>query len=161
VVDARGYRRLSGHVVLAGRVAAAGSWGEPGARRLFSAAGPGPADLAFDFGGDTIGLLRGVASEDVVGSRAAAASIDLRFPLRRVQRGVRTWPLFFRTIHAAAFVDAGHAWDVRTSAGGELSLDLVLAHYFPLTVVGGAAWTRDPATGRQRAAVFGRIGRAF
>ncbi len=46
-------------------------------------------------------------------------------------------------MHSAIFVDAGQAWnrtirlgDFRTSVGGELSLDVVLGHYLPLTVLG-------------------------
>jgi WD40-like Beta Propeller Repeat len=169
IFDARAYRRLRGtHVVLAGRVAGAGSWGPIGMRRRFSAAGSGPAATAFDFGRDAIGLVRGFAPDDVIGSRAVVANVDLRFPLARVQRGAGVWPVFFRSIHAAAFVDAGHAWDaafraadLRTAAGGELSINLVLFHYVPVTVTGGAAWTRDPAADHHRAAFFGRIGYAF
>jgi Tol biopolymer transport system component len=44
VVDLRGFQRVIGrHTVVAGRVAFAGAWGNPDGRRLFSAAGPGPA----------------------------------------------------------------------------------------------------------------------
>jgi hypothetical protein len=169
VFDARAYRRVLGRqTVLAGRIAAAAGWGRPAARRTFAAGGSGPSQPAFDFGRDTVALLRGFAPEDIVGSRAAIANLDLRFPLIRLQRGAGSWPFFLRTIHAAAFVDAGHAWDaafraadLRTSIGGELSLDFVLLHYVPLTLVSGAAWTRDPVAGRSRAAVFGRIGHAF
>ena len=49
---------------------------------------------------------------------------------RGSQRGAGTWPIFFRALHGAAFVDAGDAWDsafraadLRTSIGAELSLD--------------------------------------
>jgi Tol biopolymer transport system component len=104
-----------------------------GGRRLFSAGGSGPSYLAFDFGRDTIGLLRGVAPEDVLGTRAAVANLDFRFPLARFQRGAGTWPIFFRALHGAAFVDAGEAWDstfraadLRTSTGA-VSLDLVVS----------------------------------
>ena len=135
---------------------------------MFSAGGSGPSYPLFDFGRDTIGLIRGVAPEDLVGSRAAVANLDLRVPLARLQRGAGSWPVFFRTLHAAAFVDAGHAWDtafraadLRTSTGAELSLDVVILHYVPLTLVTGAAWTRDPVADRSRAAFFGRIGHAF
>jgi hypothetical protein len=169
IFDARAYHRWPRtHVVLAGRIAAAGSWGPIGTRRRFAAGGSGPAGLAFDFGRDAVGLLRGFAPDDLTGSRAAVANLDLRFPLARVQRGAGSWPVFLRSLHAAAFVDAGHAWetafrsaDVRTAAGGELSIDLVLFHYLPLTFAGGGAWTRDPAAPRDRGKVFGRIGYAF
>jgi surface antigen Omp85-like protein/WD40 repeat protein len=169
VLDARGYHRVFGpHTVLAGRFGMAAAWGPVGARRAFSAGGSGPSEAAFDFGRDAIGLLRGFASGHVSGSHAAVANLDLRFPLARVQRGAGSWPVFFQTVHAATFFDAGHAWDtalrtggLRTSTGAELSLDLVILHYVPLTLVTGAAWTRDPVAHRQRAAFFGRIGHAF
>jgi hypothetical protein len=169
VFDARAFHRVFGrHTVIAARAAFAGGWGEVGARRVFSAGGPGPSYPVFDFGRDTIGLLRGFDPQDVVGSRAAVANLDLRVPLARPQRGIRSWPIFLRAIHTAAFVDAGHAWntrfrraDVRTSAGGEVSVDLVVLHYLPITLVGGGAWTRDPVANRSRAAVFARVGTAF
>ncbi len=169
IADVRAFRRVTaGHAVVAGRVAFAGSWGDVGVRRLFSASGSGPAVAAFDFGRDTIGLLRGFSADEVVGLRAAVANIDFRVPLARPERGIGNWPIFFRSIHAAAFFDAGHAWnrtfrmsDVRTSVGGELSLDTVVGHYLPLTFSAGAAWTRDPIEDRSRAAIFARVGRAF
>jgi Tol biopolymer transport system component len=169
VIDLRGFQRVIGrHTVLAGRVAFAGSSGELRQRRFFSASGPGPSVPAFDFGRDTIGLMRGVAAEDVVGSRAAVANADLRFPLAYPQRGPDSWPIFLRSIHSAVFFDAGQAWDrsvrlseFRTSAGAELSVDIVLGHYLPLTVAAGAAWTHDPVAARSSAAIFGRVGRAF
>ena len=169
VLDVRAYGRVfARHTVLAGRFGAAMGWGPRGARRLFSAGGAGPSYPVFDFGRDTIGLLRGFSPEDLVGSRAAVANLDLRFPLARFQRGAGTWPIFFRALHGAAFVDAGQAWDLtfraadlRTSTGAEVSLDVVVLHYLPLTLVSGAAWTRDPVAGRNHGAFFGRIGYAF
>ena len=169
IVDVRGFHRVNrSHAVLAGRAAFAGAWGDARARRRFSAGGSGPTNAAFDFGRDTIGLLRGIAADDRVGARAAVANLDLRVPLARPQRGIGNWPIFFRTIHAAAFADAGQAWngavrarDIVTAVGGELSLDLVVGHGLPITVTGGAAWTRDPNRDASQAAVFARIGRAF
>jgi Omp85 superfamily domain/WD40-like Beta Propeller Repeat len=169
VLDVRGYRRVFGrHTVLAGRFAAAAGWGPLRARRVFSAGGAGPSYPVFDFGRDTIGLLRGFAPEDIVGSRAAIANLDLRVPLARFQRGAGTWPIFVRALHGAVFVDAGEAWDsvfrtadLRTSTGAELSLDVVVLHYLPLTLASGAAWTRDPVAGISHAAFFGRLGYAF
>lgn len=167
IADLRGFQRVfSRHTVLAARVAAAASYGDADARRVFSAAGAGPSYPVFDFGRDSIGLIRGIDPDTVVGTRALVMNVDLRVPLARPQRGAGTWPFFFHTIHAAAFVDAGHAWnrnfsaaDLRTSVGGELSADLVILQYLPVTVTGGAAWTRDGE--RHRAAAFARIGYAF
>jgi outer membrane protein assembly factor BamA len=157
-----------GHTVLAGRAAFAGAWGDRSVRRIFAAGSPGPSVAAFDFGRDTIGLLRGFQSDDVVGAQAAVVNVDLRFPLAYPQRGPGSWPIFVRSLHGALFVDAGNAWtgsfrrsDIRSSVGAELSTDIVLGHYLPLTLVGGGAWIRDPVSGRSEAAVFGRVGRAF
>ena len=169
ILDARGFHRLfSRHTVLAVRLAGASSWGETGARRRFSASGSGPSIPSFDFGRDTIDLLRGFRPQDVVGIHAAVFNADLRVPLLRVQRGPGLWPIFVRSMHAASFVDLGHAWDttfraadVRRSAGGELATDVVLIHYAPLTIAGGVAWTRDPIAGRDRAAAYVRVGQAF
>jgi len=169
IFDARAFGRLFGsHAVIAARLAGAGAWGSATARRAFSASGSGPSLLNFDFGRHTIGLLRGFAVDDVEGSRAAVANLDLRVPLARVQRGVGSWPVFFRSVHSAGFFDAGSAWnatfraaDIRTSIGGELSVDLILLHYVPVTVATGAAWIRDPVSVRSAPALFGRIGYAF
>jgi hypothetical protein len=169
ILDARAFRRVFGrHTVIAARVAAASAWGSSETRRVFSAAGSGPSQPLFDFGRSTIGLLRGFAIDDVTGSLAAVANVDLRVPLVRVERGPASWPVFVRSIHAAAFFDAGDAWDnafraadVRTAGGGELSFDVVLLHYFPFTLVSGAAWIHDPVAVRSAPSLFGRIGYAF
>ena len=169
IADLRGFTRIgSGHTVLAARAGVAGSWGDEGSRRVFSAGGPGPSYPVFDFGRETIALLRGFDPDDIVGTRAASVNIDLRVPIARPQRGLGSWPVFLHSIHAAAFLDVGHAWDggfhvadVKSSVGGELSTDIVILHFVPLTFTGGAAWTHDGASGRQRGAVFARFGYAF
>jgi len=86
-----------------------------------------------------------------------------------VERGWRTFPLFLRTLHAAVFADAGHAWtedfawgDVKSSLGAEFSADVVAGFGLPLTVTGGVAWARDGATGqRLGTAAYVRLGRSF
>jgi hypothetical protein len=168
IFDARAFHRLVGHTVVAGRIGAAAGWGPLRSRRRFAAGGAGPSELAFDFGRDSIGLLRGFDDDELIGSRAAVANLDVRFPLARIQRGPGAWPFFLRTIHGAVFADAGHAWDtrfraadVRASAGAELSVDLVVLHYLPLTIVSGVAWIDDPVGGRRGAAYFARLGHAF
>ena len=169
VLDARLYRRAGGrHRVVALRGASAMSWGAVDDRRVFSAAGNGPAGGAFGFDRNIVGLVRGFSPDDLIATRAAVFNADYRFPLARFERGAGVLPVFFRAAHGALFFDAGTVWDtafrardVRTSVGGELSLDLVLGHYLPLTLSTGAAWTRDPVYARRGAAVFGRVGRAF
>ena len=168
-LDVRGYRAAGPrHAALAVRAAAASAWGDPHARRVFSASGPGPQTGDFNFGRDAIGLLRGLATDATVGNHAVVGNLDYRFPLRTVERGIGTTPIFFRTIHAAFFADAGHAWadtfrwsEVRSSAGVELSLDTVIGYALPLTLATGVAWRNDPVGAQQGVTVFGRIGRAF
>jgi hypothetical protein len=88
-------------------------------------------------------------------------------PLRRIDRGAGTLPVFARTVHAAVFADVGHAWseafarrDVARSFGAELSLDAVLGYALPVTFTGGAAFrTIPPESGGF--VLFARIGRAF
>ena len=95
--------------------------------------------------------------EDVVGTRAAVANLDLRFPLARVQRGAGAWPIFVRTRPRRGVRRRRPRLGLARSApptcaprsGGELSLDVVVLHYLPLTIVSGAAWTRDPVAGRE------------
>ena len=139
--ELRGYlRAFPRHAVLAARVAGATSHGDDRVRRDFSAAGNVPQFSGFDVGLDAIGLLRGFDSDDLIDRHAAVLNLDYRFPIARPQRGFGTWPFFLRTVHGAAFLDIGHAWDddfdraaVRRSLGAELSFDLVLGGAVPLT----------------------------
>lgn len=168
-IDGRVYlRAVPRHGVIAARVAAAASWGDPQVRREFSASGPGPQPGGFRFGFDAIGLLRGFDEDDAIEPHAAVINLDYRLPLLRIERGVGTFPVFARTLHGALFVDAGHVWadsfharDARLALGGELSLDAVLGYSLPLTFTGGASWRRDPSGRERGAALFGRIGTAF
>ncbi len=167
-VDVRGYLRLGPrHAVLAVRGAGASSWGDEPVRRLFSASGSDARGRGFAFSSDAIGLMRGIDEGDVLGEHAAVLNVDYRFPLWRIQRGLGTLPAFLRTVHAAAFVDVGHAWsdrfdagEVSRAAGLELSLDTVLGYSLPLTLTGGVSWHSIPQQS-SGATIFGRIGRAF
>jgi hypothetical protein len=163
--DLRGYLPVvPRHAVIAARVAGAASRGDARARREFSVSGSGPQTLGFDFGTDAIGLLRGVPEDETAGTRAAVVNLDYRLPLKRIDRGAGTLPVFARVLHGAVFLDAGHAWvgsfrraDVTVSVGAELSLDAVVGYVLPLTFTAGGAWASQ-----DRGFVgFARIGRAF
>lgn len=156
------------HGVVALRAAGAASRGDETAVREFGAGGHG----LFGGGGfdrDAIGLLRGFDTDMLSGTRAVVLNADYRFPLVWVERGAGTWPLLVRSLHGAVFVDTGTAWSPtvsdpavwRRSAGVEISSDLVVGHYLPLTVSTGVAWRHDPAGARGGAAWFARVGRAF
>jgi hypothetical protein len=167
--QARGYPSFGlRHGVLAARAAVAASWGESPVVRRFGVGGAA-AETPGGFGRDAIGLLRGYDEDAAVGSHAAVVNVDFRLPLAYIERGAGRWPFFLKALHAAAFVDAGHAWDrsfdpddVKITFGAELSMDTTLGFTLPLTFTAGVAWRHD-GSGRlpEGAAIFGRIGRAF
>lgn len=169
VADGRYYRRAwPRHAAIALRAAAAASWGDEDARRVFSASGSDAQGGGFRFGTDAIGLIRGLDADRLFGSRAAVVNLDYRFPIAYIERGLGTAPLLFRAVHGAAFVDAGHAWsrrfssaDVRYAAGAELSLDAVIGYFVPLTFTAGASWRGGPEADDRGLAAFARVGRAF
>lgn len=169
VADLRAYIPAAPrHGIVALRGAAAGSWGDDDAVRVFGATGSGAQSPVVGFGRDAIGLIRGFADDDVIGARAVVVNADYRLPLAWIERGVGTWPLLLRSLHAAAFVDAGAAWNERltdrrrrTSAGLELSADVVLGYFLPVTFASGVAWRHDPTGIVHGPAFFARVGRAF
>jgi hypothetical protein len=169
-IDARMY--LPGaatHHVVALRVAAGTSTGDPDLRRVFLLGGGGSNVGLLDFGDEAISLLRGFPADTFAGNHLALVNADYRLPIARPERGVGTWPLFLHTIHAAVFADAGHAWtrrfaarDIKTSVGGELSLNLVAGYSLPFTAAVGVAWGHDGSdTVPDRGTVYFRVGRAF
>jgi len=170
-VDGRAYiPGFREHHVLALRGAAGLSTGDVGVRRVFSLGESGLAPAAFGFGRRTLGLLRGFDPDTMTGFAIAVANFDYRFPLLRVERGIRTWPLFLRQLHGAFFTDIGAAGPAlgslpapAVSVGAEIASDLTLGYSWGLTLVAGAAWTHDPGRPDQpnRAAVFVRTGYAF
>ena len=170
-VDGRAYTPgFCEHHVLALRGAAGLSTGDVGVRRGFSLGASGLPLAGFGFGRRTLGLLRGFDPDTMTGFAIAVANIDYRFPLLRVERGVRTWPVFLRQLHGAFFTDIGAAGPAlgslpapAVSVGAEIASDLTLGYSWGLTLVAGAAWTHDPGRPDRpdRAAVFVRTGYAF
>ena len=167
--DVRAYlpTRLPHHVA-AVRLAAGRSTGNVDMRRTFLLGGPGPNRGLGDFARDAASLLRGFEANRFAGTHVVLFNADYRFPLARPQRGKGTWPLFLQTLHAAVFVDAGHAWtrgfraaDFKTSVGLEVSADLTAGFFFPLTATVGVAKGHDGAGSKGGAIAYVRIGRAF
>ena len=152
---------------MAVRAAAGVSNGDSLARQSFRLGAKSASENVIDFGGDAIGLFRGGNGSLVAGSRIAVGNVEYRLPLALIERGHGTWPLFLKSVHAAAFVDAGRvtgstatsvAW--RHAAGAELSLDGVAGFAMPFTASVGAAWGHD--AGRSLgASAYVRIGHAF
>lgn len=87
------------------------------------------------------GLLRGFGQNTFVGTHYYALSAEYRAPLWRIERGFSVFPFYFRTLHAAAFVDVGHASDgpslferAAVGIGGELRLDMSYGFYYGATL---------------------------
>jgi len=168
-VDGRVYLPgLAAHHVVAVRGAAGTSSGTPGARRTFLLGGSLPSGDVLDFGREAVSLLRGFPAQSFAGTHVALVNADYRFPIARPQRGVGTWPLFLHTMHAAVFADAGETWtdrfqmnSVKSSVGGEFSLNVIAGYSFPFTATVGAAWGHDAADHSNRRTAYIRLGRAF
>jgi hypothetical protein len=163
----RGFGR---HHVAAFRLGAASSTGEAGMTRYFDLGGSGIPASPFAMGQRVVGLLRGLPPDQRQGTAVLVANLDYRFPLVRVERGIRTWPVFLRDIHGAVFADigsAGMSFDelpgAVCSVGAELATRITLGYTWNLSLAAGAAWVHDPSRPGQldRFAAFVRTGYAF
>jgi hypothetical protein len=124
--------------------------------------------------------LRGYPAGAQVGDRALAATLEYRFPLALVERGVRTWPVFLDRVWGDVFLDAGTAWCTRncagrfpgslrtpsplTSAGAELAVASLLGHDVGLLLRGGVALPLRALPGeidRRRPQLYLVAGRSF
>ncbi len=169
-VDARVYVPLGKRQsVLAIRAAGAVSRGDIGVRRVFRLGGADGNPLVGAFGSDAISLLRGFGDDVIGGTHVALMNAELRVPVAWPQRGIGTWPIFLRSVHATLFADVGHAWtgaarwaDRKTGLGVELSANVIAGFGLPLTWTVGAAWGHDRSRvlpeGRE---IYLRLGRSF
>jgi hypothetical protein len=168
--DARAYLPgLAPHHVVAVRIAGGASIGDATVGRTFLLGGESPGNGVVDLGSSAFTLLRGFGPNTFAGSHIAVANAEYRWPIARPQRGHGTWPLFLHTLHAAVFADAGHAWTrafesraIKSSAGAQLSADVVAGFFAPLTFTVGAAWGHDGsgAVG-DRVTTYFRVGKGF
>jgi hypothetical protein len=168
--DARAYvPAFAPHHVLALRASGGVSDGDPTVGRTFRLGGDRATGSVVDFGSSAFSLLRGFAPNTSAGTRVALVNAEYRWPIARPQRGLGTWPLFIHSVHAAVFADAGHAWTrafdagaIKTSAGAELSTDMIAGYFAPFTITIGAAVGHD---GRglvgDRVTAYFRVGKGF
>ncbi len=90
--------------------------------------------------------LRGFDSNILDAGQAASASVDVRWPLAKLQTGYKTLPLFLHNINIGTFVDAGFASDrpdydeVLISAGIEFNTGMELAWGIMSNFNIGLAW---------------------
>ena len=155
------------HHVVALRGAAGASSGADLARQTFGLGATSASPSVLDFSGDALGLLRAGGGSLVAGSRIVVANMEYRLPLARLERGLGTWPLFLKWIHASVFADVARvygstaslrAW--RRAEGGELSIDGVAGYALPFTVAAGVAWGQD-ARGANGPTAYIRLGHSF
>jgi Tol biopolymer transport system component len=76
-------------------------------------------DSAFYVAPDELQMLRGYPIGFDSGDMFWLASAEYRFPVWHIQRGIGALPFFARYLSAAAFVDAGNAFDSPTSVTGQ------------------------------------------
>jgi hypothetical protein len=160
------YARVPGlggfaHHVLALRVVAGGSTGPLGT--LFRVGGVAPQGVNVFFPPSLSATrafpVRGYPSDALRGERAAAGSVEYRFPLALVGRALGHLPVGVDRLWLNAFADAGDAWAPGASprltrlrsAGLELAGLVTMSYDFPLSVrFGFAQPLADPPSGAAR-----------
>ena len=172
--DWREYLRLVGEHVL--YVRGVVGWGDS-QTRSFQLGGVGSVVESGAAGGalGTVGSfnrrdypLRGYSGGQTVlfGQRMDLATIEWRFPLRRVERGMMVPPLGLDQVWGKAFVDAGAVWNGGTTPGhhfvglgAELVFDARLFYRYQTPVVLGAAYGLDKDVGDSQ--LYVRVGANF
>lgn len=94
-------------------------------------------DDKFSLGGSAGGFaLRGFAADVQKGQQALTTSVEYRFPLFSIERGVAYWPIFLDDVRGSFFVDVGLAGDtldinnLKIGFGTEIGLSLTTGYFF-------------------------------
>lgn len=136
------------HHALALRLSGGVGSGAIGPRSLFSLGGFGGGDPLRDLINLSTAptrILRGYFPGSFYGAAYALGTAEYRLPLVDVEAGLWTLPLYLRRLHAAAFVDAGDAFDLgarlrlHAGAGAELRAELVLGYVLSTDLRAGCA----------------------
>jgi hypothetical protein len=98
------------HHVLLARAFGGAATGEVIPQGAFQLGGDNPGDTTIPVDSDSI-YLRGYPINAFRGRKAALASLEYRFPIRNVETGWNSAPVFFRRLHGAVFAEAGNAWN--------------------------------------------------
>ena len=127
------------HHVLLARAFGGTSAGDIIPQGAFQLGGDNPGDTTIPIDNGSV-FLRGYPINSFRGSKAALASLEYRFPIKNIETGWSTAPVFFRRLHGAVFAEAGNAWnnafrssEFKRAIGTELRLDTDLAYYLPIT----------------------------
>ncbi|MBI5056204.1 MAG: PD40 domain-containing protein [Nitrospirae bacterium] len=108
------------------------------------------AQQAFSVGGipGNEYFIRGFSSGFQTGKHVAKGTLEYRFPVKYILRGINTKPFFWDRVHVAAFADAGNVWgrekkfhsnDISVGVGAEARLDMVLGYKLKITPAFGIA----------------------
>jgi len=131
------------HHVLAGKVFIGTAFGDTVVKRA-----------AFRLGGH-LGryYLRGYSPGEFRGEKFFIGTLEYRFPIIWIERGIGTWPIFLKNLHGAIFLDYGNAWagdtmpsfkEFKSSIGCELRSDFKLLYgLLPLTLRAGLALNNE------------------
>ncbi|TMQ11421.1 MAG: hypothetical protein E6J91_22970 [Deltaproteobacteria bacterium] len=107
----------------------------------FSLGGVPPQDVVMSIVNTTragvTGYLRGYPSRVIAGNQYHLLNLEYRQELFLIERGLDTWPIYFRRVDFAVLGDAGTAFDttfdarrdLRASLGGALRLDAFFGYY--------------------------------
>ncbi len=144
--DVRAYQHIRGDSdVLALRLGAGTTIGRPTFRRSY-AVGGFPGGSLFDVVRTNETVLRGYPDDAFTGREFVHANAEYRFPLWYPERGIWSFPIFLRHLHATVFADAANAFtgplrlaDVKTAAGGSVGADIFIGHAIPVTATLGVA----------------------
>lgn len=117
-VEGRTYQTLPWlrNHVLALRFAAGATIGTVIPQRTFRIGGP-YGDSPFVSLPDRYYGLRGYPTSSMRGDHVYVGSVEYRFPLLLVERGILTAPLWLRSVSAVVFAEAGQVFDTATYAG--------------------------------------------
>ncbi|MFQ5794169.1 MAG: DPP IV N-terminal domain-containing protein [Candidatus Bipolaricaulia bacterium] len=108
-------------------------------------------------------LLRGFATGTLSGAQFISGSVEYRFPIVSIERGIELSPIFFDDLRGSLFIDGGTAGaDLRAvplnvGVGAELHLSTVEFYAVPLSFRLGVAW----GLGEESSQVYGGLGTAF
>jgi outer membrane protein assembly factor BamA len=127
------------HHVLLARAFAGTSAGDVIPQGAFQVGGDNPGDTLIHVDDEAV-FLRGYRINEFRGKKAGLASLEYRFPIKDIELGWSSTPVFLRRAHGAVFAEAGNAWDdafrskdFKRSAGAEFRLDTDLTYYLPIT----------------------------
>jgi len=108
------------------------------------------AQQAFNIGGipGNEYSIRGFSSAFQTGKHVAKGTLEYRFPVKYILRGINTKPFFWDRVHVAIFADAGNVWghnkdfhsdNISVGVGWEARLDMVLGYKLKITPAFGIA----------------------